>query len=48
MRPLAEELHESLGQPIVVENAGGAFNIGARACAEARPRPNAGIIPVSR
>ncbi len=38
MRALGEELHRSLGQPIIVENRpGGAFNIGARACAEAAP-----------
>jgi tripartite-type tricarboxylate transporter receptor subunit TctC len=38
MRALAEELHKSLGQPIIIENRpGGAFNIGARACAEAPP-----------
>ena len=38
MRALAEELHKGLGQPIVIENRpGGAFNIGARACAEAQP-----------
>src|SRR5262245_25930397 len=38
MRALADELHKGLGQPIIVENRpGGAFNIGARACAEAPP-----------
>jgi tripartite-type tricarboxylate transporter receptor subunit TctC len=38
MRALADELHKGLGQPFVIENRpGGAFNIGARACAEAPP-----------
>src|SRR5271163_1615460 len=38
MRVLGDELQKSLGQPIVIENRpGGAFNIGARACAEAAP-----------
>src|SRR5262249_24955903 len=38
MRALAEEMRKSLGQPIVIENRpGGAFNIGARACAESPP-----------
>src|SRR4051812_36803211 len=38
MRALADEMHKGLGQPIVIENRpGGAFNIGARACAEATP-----------
>jgi tripartite-type tricarboxylate transporter receptor subunit TctC len=38
MRALADEVHKALGQPIVIENRpGGAFNIGARACAEATP-----------
>src|ERR1043165_10185976 len=38
MRALADEMHKRLGQPIIIENRpGGAFNIGARACAEATP-----------
>ena len=38
MRALADELHKAMGQPFVIENRpGGAFNIGARACAEAPP-----------
>jgi len=38
MRVLGEELHKSLGQPIVIENRpGGSGNIGVRACTEAAP-----------
>jgi len=37
-RLMAEELQKRFGQPFIVENRpGGAFNIGARACAEAPP-----------
>ena len=38
IRVVGEELHKRWGQPLVVENrAGGQFNIGARACADAAP-----------
>jgi tripartite-type tricarboxylate transporter receptor subunit TctC len=38
MRVLGEELHKSLGQPIIIENRpGGQGNIAARACTEAAP-----------
>lgn len=38
MRVLGEELHKSLGQPIIIENRpGGAGNIASRACTEAAP-----------
>ncbi len=38
IRALADEMRKSLGQPIVIENRpGGAFNIGARTCAELPP-----------
>lgn len=38
MRALGDELYKKWGQPIVIENrAGGNFNIGSRACAEAPP-----------
>ena len=38
MRVLGEELHKSLGQPIIIENRpGGAGNIATRACTEATP-----------
>ena len=38
MRVLGEELHKSLGQPIIIDNRpGGQGNIAARACTEAAP-----------
>jgi tripartite-type tricarboxylate transporter receptor subunit TctC len=38
MRVLGEELHKSLGQPVINENRpGGSGNIGARACQDAQP-----------
>jgi tripartite-type tricarboxylate transporter receptor subunit TctC len=38
MRVLGEEMHKSLGQPLIIENRpGGAGNIGARACQDAQP-----------
>ena len=38
MRVLGEELHKSLGQPIIIENRpGGAGNIASRACQDAQP-----------
>jgi len=38
MRVLGEEMHKSLGQPIIIDNRpGGAGNIAARACTEAVP-----------
>ena len=38
MRVLGEEMHKSLGQPIIIENRpGGAGNIATRACTEAAP-----------
>ena len=38
MRVLGEEMHKSLGQPLIIENRpGGAGNIATRACTEAAP-----------
>ena len=38
MRVLGEEMHKSLGQPLIIENRpGGSGNIGARACQDAQP-----------
>jgi tripartite-type tricarboxylate transporter receptor subunit TctC len=38
IRVIGEQLSKSLGQPLVIENrTGGAFNIPAKACAEAKP-----------
>src|SRR5574338_882439 len=38
MRVLGEEMHKSLGQPIIIENRpGGQGNIATRACTEAAP-----------
>jgi tripartite-type tricarboxylate transporter receptor subunit TctC len=38
MRVLGEELHKSLGQPLIIDNRpGGAGNIAARACQDAQP-----------
>src|SRR5689334_24391371 len=38
MRVLGEEMHKSLGQPIIIDNRpGGAGNIATRACTEAAP-----------
>jgi tripartite-type tricarboxylate transporter receptor subunit TctC len=38
IRVVGDELHKRWGQPLVIENrAGGQFNIGARACADAVP-----------
>lgn len=38
IRALGEELHRSLGQPLVIENKpGGSFNIAAKVCAESAP-----------
>jgi tripartite-type tricarboxylate transporter receptor subunit TctC len=38
IRALGDELHKSLGQPLIVENrAGGSFNIAAKACADSPP-----------
>src|SRR6476661_1421837 len=38
MRALGDELHKTLGQPLIIENRpGGAGNIAARACQDAAP-----------
>ena len=38
MRVLGEEMHKSMGQPIIIENRpGGAGNIASRACQDAQP-----------
>jgi tripartite-type tricarboxylate transporter receptor subunit TctC len=48
MRVLGEELHKSLGQPLIIDNRpGGAGNIAARACQDAPPdTPSASSMPI--